>query len=557
MKKLTLAKRFDSKCCILLLYWLLVLSACQTDTVGNWQAVGETPSAAACQPDAQPSGATAPAAPSEREQMEIFCQKILEQLWQASDLRYGRRRPVLLVKQTKETAAAYGSDTIIVEMLAIQVCQSLGSDRAEGALAFLIAHELAHFFQQEQTDTWYIGYRSSFLGQDKAPHGHDDIERGADLGGAFNLYLAHFSLDTATMAALINALYLRYELDDNTSGYPPKQERQATARLTLQHLSELVTLYEHAAFLAAIGDFDAAIEAYQILLGYYGGPEVYANLGTAEARKALFLLSPQNDPRGFRHYLFPLETEWDTPLRQEPGPRTYASNDPSRLLADALAHLDSALARNPRYEAAALNRLIVLVLKEKKGNLGSIRDALDGYARSFGSRSPGCTAAQLTYGIACACFGQNDTVRGQADSLFQLVARSPDVGLAAMARHNLRQRGKPLTDPPADPLPKPPHRSGAEIGDLCAYRFSAKPLSLCPAVRVERNGSTLLVWEKNGRRTVLQRMAAEGGTAPPQMSAQHLRLSGGDGIQVSVAQKVGFRWEKGRLKESFRFCREE
>lgn len=545
---------FVTACC-----WLCTQLACNPDTAASRQMPIATP---ASDPTASNTPTTLPmpvSVPNERKEMEAFCKKTLERLWKASDYWHLKKMPTISVERTEVCAASYGSNLIVVEMKAIEVCKSLGPARFEAALAQLIAHELAHFYQCSRTGLCFDDHRCSYLSFNAIPHARTDLEEHADLSGAFNLYLAHFQLDSATMATLIDALYTAYRLPDDLPDYPTKSARQKIAQKTLQQLSELVILYENATFFAAIGDFDAAIQSYETVLPYYQGKEIYANLGVTEARKALFLPGKKDTPLASRRrYLFPFETDWNTLLRQEtlPGIRTYGSNDTDELLADALLYLDTALLIDPHYEPAALNRLMVLVLREKS-TLAHIKEALDGFSRSFGIDSPRYPAALLTYAVACAAFGKNKPVLAQADSLLnQVIAQNPDEGLVAMARFNLAiLQGKRPPKNLQTPLPgiPPTHTT-----DLCYYQMSGKPLGICHAVQVEqlRDGSTMLAWKHDSKQwTVIQRMAADNSSTLLSGTARSFRLSSGAGIQVEASKGGGARFERNQLKEYFRFCR--
>ncbi|MFT5647622.1 MAG: hypothetical protein ACI976_002314, partial [Aureispira sp.] len=76
------------------------------------------------------------------------CNKIYQQLKKA----IGDQRttlPKLLILNREKRVAAYREmdNSIIIEKKAYDICQSMGV-QAESALAFLIGHELTHFYQQ-------------------------------------------------------------------------------------------------------------------------------------------------------------------------------------------------------------------------------------------------------------------------------------------------------------------------------------------------------------------------------------------------------------------------
>ena len=76
------------------------------------------------------------------------CEKVYKKLLNAiGDKR--KTLPVLLVTGRKKRVASYRSkdNVILIEKAAYDICETMGSD-SESALAFLIGHELTHYYQK-------------------------------------------------------------------------------------------------------------------------------------------------------------------------------------------------------------------------------------------------------------------------------------------------------------------------------------------------------------------------------------------------------------------------
>ncbi|MCO6492754.1 MAG: hypothetical protein J5I98_30325 [Phaeodactylibacter sp.] len=150
--------------------------------------------------------------------------QVLENLFAAYGNRRQPRPRLEVVQDNLGPRYRESARTIVLDRRSLQVCRTFGSDSLS-ALAFIIGHELAHFFQEE------VGGRNgefSYLAYDKNQRSNPEKERLADIQGLFNAYLAGYR-STAILPELIARLYDAYQLPGHLKGYLTLEERQQSA----------------------------------------------------------------------------------------------------------------------------------------------------------------------------------------------------------------------------------------------------------------------------------------------------------------------------------------
>lgn len=543
---------------ILLFSGLLGWTGCQNDSAPQQNI--PAPLTITVQTDSMDSPApvlpVVPPNKTTQDEKEAVCRQLLDALWMASDHRLEKKKPLIQLTQSTSSAGAYVRDSslILIEEKAFDICRALGDQEFMPALAFIIAHELAHHFQSNTLKTGFLAYKSNFLGYDHVPHAYGEFERNADLSGAFNMHLAGIALNSNTLDILIAALYDHYKEAKNSIDYPTPQERKNTERLVRQQLTELVALYEAAAIFSAIGEEEAAICAWEAVLHYYEGQEVYANLGTAEARKALRLLAKRD--RKWR-LIFPLETDWQS--RLSPHPKAMGgSEDPYELLGNAEKHLQQALAMNPRYETAALNLFIVRILNDQKHKyLKELVEEFEGLKQQT-NREAQHLSLNLALANAYHLRGKNDASGQSADSLWNRVATGPDTLLSLMARYNQRIKVNPAVGTwPQQPLPSSidveKNIDGIVLAD---FKPTLEPLRLvpnCKGAYLETANSRVLVFKMDKKNsTTLQRIPLKTSVTNEQHPHAQ-RLSANGSLFVVPSQRIGYRIDKGKIVEYFKY----
>ena len=175
------------------------------------------------------------------------------------------------------------SNTIFIEQQALDACLRFGAE-AESALAFLIGHELTHFYQDHhwaESDgvTGFVVASSTF-------EAHTSEEEEADLYGAFLSYLAGYQT-TELVPRLLDALYASYGLSPEASGnYPSLAGRKQVAAGVAKKAEELILIHKTGAYLLALGRYPEAVSCFQYINQFVRCKEGYNNLGIAQLKAA-------------------------------------------------------------------------------------------------------------------------------------------------------------------------------------------------------------------------------------------------------------------------------
>jgi tetratricopeptide (TPR) repeat protein len=439
---------------------------------------------------------------SNKSNIPIIAEQVLKNLYTT----YGdRQRPcpkLLFTDDNQGPRYRESAQTIVLDERSIEVCRSFGRDSVS-ALAFIIGHELAHFFHSKHHDH---KAEYSYLAFDRGRHGNTEQERLADVQGIFNAYLAGYRT-TAILPKVIAKLYESYQLKSKLDGYPSLSERQRTSAAVLATVDTLTQLYETANFLTALGLYELAAASYQYILRYYPGREVYNNLGACHALHAMFCSAKSSDA-----FQYPLEIDTDSRLtrpRARGGESELTDSERAmrkELLLEAEKALKTAGRLDPSYFPVDVNLLCVLALQGKSG------EAIRHWEKHKMAANKGVSVTQknrarLALGIALA---QTDEAGGreQAERIFQsIVAQKADPALASMATYNLKalQNGldeKPAAAPAFDCI-KPFELE--KVDGVSIHRISLEGQTALPGTAQLSFGlkkmasSTLLQFQQSGR----------------------------------------------------------
>ncbi len=237
--------------------------------------------------------------------------KVLDRLYSShGDFSY--EKPDLKVTNSDDVAALYirYSNTIELSLKAYKVCQSFEQDSLD-ALAFILGHELAHVYEEN------INHQhSNFLACSDHIDGDVLFEESADIQGVFMANLANYSRSAEIMSDLIEAIYLAFNVEPNSIGYPSLAERKKTKQKTKKMVKELIDLYDAANYLVAIGEYELAVTSYIHISKRYQGRELLNNLGLAMALSAMSI-----GEKNFSPFIYPFEISLGTRMRKPIGTR--------------------------------------------------------------------------------------------------------------------------------------------------------------------------------------------------------------------------------------------
>ncbi len=370
---------------------------------------------------------------SELEQMRQVSQEILERLFKVTNnKRLSFTAPKVVVKDEMKAVAAFYplKNEIILEKKAYEICREFGQDSLS-ALAFILGHELTHSFQMEiiqnKQQTSYMAYHKHYEGSHK-------LEKGADISGAFNAYLAGYKTE-GIVGKLIEKLYDTYQLDDHIANYPSKQERIHTADEVASIVKDLVQIYEVAAYLSSIGEFKFAAACYEKILEYYQGSEIYNNLGVCYAMQAMTFSEKDYD-----FYLYPFEIDQNARIKKpktDIGGKDMASTEKRvriKFLTRALNSLNEALSMDQTYFLADINIICVkTLLEDYSGAINHYHQKAMNVRGDLEASELHNQRAQLALAIAYA-----KSTNTEAADLLKSLSKSKFPFLAYMAKYNER-----------------------------------------------------------------------------------------------------------------------
>lgn len=192
--------------------------------------------------------------------------------------------------------------SIVIEERAIDILSSLGKER-DSALAFLLGHELAHYYLRHASDVdlpSFVETRTATVGGGAVPAVDiDRMEREADYFGGFYAYAAGY--DTlGIIPRTLDLLYSGYGLPDRQPNYPGLAERKAIAEQTRSRLQGVLPLFDAANRLLVVGRTEEAGRLFAYLARSFPSRELFNNAGVAYAREAVRLL-----PRQSAAYVYP------------------------------------------------------------------------------------------------------------------------------------------------------------------------------------------------------------------------------------------------------------
>jgi tetratricopeptide (TPR) repeat protein len=276
-------------------------------------------------------------------------EKVYQKIQQAAgDFRRDLPRLVLMERVSRVASYRSSDNVLIIEKKAFDVCESMGKD-SESALAFLLGHELTHFYQQHDWEE--AGFGSTFLIDKDIFMRHVHHEAEADLYGAFVAYVAGYNT-LNIISPFLDKLYHVYKLEAKMVNYPSLKERKEVASKTKEQVQDLINIYDNANYFAAIGWHAQAIYCYEHILKFLKTKELYNNMGMA-------LLAMAIQQQSADTYWYPIEVDLDNVLRG------WSEKTQTELLGIATEYFEKALVFDATYFEACLNLAIVYDLQKK------------------------------------------------------------------------------------------------------------------------------------------------------------------------------------------------
>ena len=228
--------------------------------------------------------------------------------------------------------AYYSKRTIYVHDGLMEV---LAGERAEDALSYVLAHELAHhernhlcshFAKKVSATTDWADERST---KEQAIANSKRIETEADTyAGLYGHIAGYRPLDVAEET--LDKIYEAYDIPDSLPGYPTLDERKVMAARSREEFNQVAKAYDAAWIALATGEYAAASHLLTTIIvdAEYESPEMHGLLALAQFLNAVKSL---NNPK-LSQWSWPIQMHRDTNSRTR-----GMSRDEKEFLLDALS----------------------------------------------------------------------------------------------------------------------------------------------------------------------------------------------------------------------------
>ncbi len=264
------------------------------------------------------------------------------------------RKPELNLRDEVRYAASM--DYKLIEISLEKKAYDVAVNYGDAAIAFLLAHELIHYYEKHGWRTQYTIANSDLETGKILGSINDKIinEVQADVLGGFLAYSAGFG-NFENGGKLINDLYKEYKMKEEIENYPSKNERIKLAERNKEKMTKLSSLYEMAGLLSVIGKYKEAYFYYEHLLNIYQSRELYNNAGLTCMILANSLMN-QDSIKFELPGVMDLEFSGDS--------RSASKYDEiNKHINEALNHFETCIIMDKTYLPAYINKSSALIIK--------------------------------------------------------------------------------------------------------------------------------------------------------------------------------------------------
>lgn len=260
----------------------------------------------------------------------------------------------LVLPSAKGPADNLDRSRLLMDEDLFDVCRE--ADKNSGAaLAFVLAHEMAHFYLRHATFRNFAGQKQATVAEAES----SQQEGEADQKGLLFAYLAGYDPEPV-LDALFDKLYGRYNLADRLPGYPAKTARQQATKRSAPEFRTYGYLFAVGHALYCRETFAEAARCFEYVYTRYPLKEAYNNFGVCRLQEVLRL--KKKTPMSY--FALPFEVDPRNRLLRlsERGNATDGAVTP--LLDEASAAFRQAIAMDKIYQPAYLNGAIAGLLAD-------------------------------------------------------------------------------------------------------------------------------------------------------------------------------------------------
>lgn len=211
----------------------------------------------------------------------IADQQVVQEIYQNLQYTIGDKRqdwPKVQVWSITDRVASFVplDNTIYIDQQTLDICKTFG-EKYKDALAFIIGHELTHFYQEHQWQE--LGFVSHFLVNKTNFQAHLAHEKQADIYGTFIAQQSGYQT-IKLVPSILDKIYQVYHLKSSaTNEYPSLSNRKKLAEEACHLAADLIDVYQTANYAMVLGKYEEAHFLYDYVRQSLQFKELYFNLG--------------------------------------------------------------------------------------------------------------------------------------------------------------------------------------------------------------------------------------------------------------------------------------
>ena len=264
------------------------------------------------------------------------------------------RPPSLIFKSSTSNPASYSPsrNRIQIEYKVLEICYSFGKDSLN-ALAYILAHEIGHHYQNHGWDTQYasLDFSDKINKIEEDNQQRVDDETQADVYAGFYAHLAGYNA-LSVAEEFLGKIYKEYSLPSSLPNYPTLSERKKIINKNKLDFEQLRIIFDVGNIAMSLGQYNYAQELFEYILNKgFTSREIYNNLGLCYAYEALDLDIEDN-----YNVVFPFKMDLSSRLSEKEVTRNMSSHQKAiQLLNNANKEFNTALELDPSYSLSKEN----------------------------------------------------------------------------------------------------------------------------------------------------------------------------------------------------------
>ena len=263
--------------------------------------------------------------------------------------------PNLIFSDLEKNAAYMSGESITIEYKLISLfCEE---ENFEDKIAFILSHELAHYYLQHD---WMLNTGLSYASKvgkslKYKSYSYDEIkeaESQADIyAGFYAMITGYKPLEFAETT--LNKVYESYNLPRDLKKYPSYEDRVTIINDKKKQVNELATMFEIANILFKLKKYSLSKDAFEaILKSKFNSREIYNNLGLSYLMYGISISESQ-----ISNLLFPVSLDLETRASISKT-RSSFTDSPKEMIENSKKYFERSISLDENYIPAKQNLFV-------------------------------------------------------------------------------------------------------------------------------------------------------------------------------------------------------